>query len=195
MRVDGFRRVDRAARIKTALAAEERAQAPLVELDQKFQGFLHRARRQVTRSNGANEYIAVTQRRLCGFLQPALPCVSVFALATYGHDSMVLKRGLMQVLLAALLLVAQHVALTHQVWHLHDGKSAPVEQQNNGKKAAHSALCEFHVAFAEVLGAVGCDHAPLKVANNTVELSVNHSPPAFPANLVVPASRGPPVIL
>jgi hypothetical protein len=108
---------------------------------------------------------------------------------------MVLKRGLMQVLLAALLLVAQHAALTHQVWHLHDGKSAPVEQQNNGKKAAHSALCEFHVSFAEVLGAVSCDQAPLKIANNTVELSVNHFPPAFPANLVVPASRGPPVLL
>ena len=92
---------------------------------------------------------------------------------------MIFRRVLLQTVLAALLLVAQHVALTHQVWHLHDGKSAPVEQQNNGKKAAHSALCEFHVAFAEVLGAVGCDHAPLKVANNTVELSVNHSPPGF----------------
>ena len=108
---------------------------------------------------------------------------------------MIFRRVLLQTVLAALLLVAQHVALTHQVWHLHDGKSAPVEQQNNGKKAAHSALCEFHVAFAEVLGAVGCDHAPLKVANNTVELSVNHFPPAFSANLVVPASRGPPVLL
>lgn len=108
---------------------------------------------------------------------------------------MVFKRGLMQVLLAALLLVAQHAALTHQVMHLQHGPSVPVEQQDKGKKAAHSTLCAFHVSFAEVLGAVSCDHAPLRIANNTVELGLSHFSPAFPANLVVPASRGPPVLL
>ena len=106
-----------------------------------------------------------------------------------------MKRGLMRILLTALLLVAQHAALTHQVWHLHDGQSAPAEQQNKGQKAAHSALCEFHVSFAQVLGAVSCDKTPLKIANNKAELGSSHVPPAFPANLVVPASRGPPVIL
>ena len=108
---------------------------------------------------------------------------------------MILKRGLMQILLAALLLVAQHAALTHQVQHLQHGQSAPVEQQNNGKKAAHAALCDFHVSFAEILGAVSCDKISLKIANNSVEASFNHFPPAFPADLVVPASRGPPVLL
>lgn len=108
---------------------------------------------------------------------------------------MIFRRVLLQTALAALLLVAQHAALTHQVWHQHDGQSAPVEQQNNGKKAAHAALCDFHVSFAQVMGAVSCDKVPLKVANNTVELSFSHFPPAFRANRVVPASRGPPVIL
>lgn len=108
---------------------------------------------------------------------------------------MISRRVLLLTVLVALLLVAQHAALTHPVWHLHDGRSAPGEQQDNGKKSAHSALCEFHVSFAEVLGAVSCDKVSLKVAHNAVELSINRFAPAFPANLVVPASRGPPVLL
>ena len=108
---------------------------------------------------------------------------------------MILKRGLLQILLAALLLVAQHVALTHQVRHLQDRLPAQARQQDQKQKSAHAGLCDFHVSFAQVLGAVSCDNPPLKVASNDVELSLNHFPRAFPANLVVPASRGPPILL
>lgn len=108
---------------------------------------------------------------------------------------MMLKRGVMQVLLAALLLVAQHVALTHQVRHLQDRLPVQAQQQDPKQKTAHSALCDFHVSFAQVLGAASCDKAPLKVSNNAVELSFNQFPPAFSADLIVPASRGPPSIL
>jgi hypothetical protein len=108
---------------------------------------------------------------------------------------MILKRGLMQILLAALLLVAQYGALTHHVRHLQDRLPAQAQQQDQKQKTAHTGLCDFHVSFAEVLGAVNCTQMPLRVANNTVERGNNHFPPAFPADLVVAASRGPPVLL
>lgn len=108
---------------------------------------------------------------------------------------MMLKRGLMQLLLAALLLVAQHAALTHQTRHLQDRLPADAQQQDPQQKSADAGLCDFHVSFAQVLGAVTCAAGPLRLASNTAERSGNHFPPAFPANLVVPASRGPPVLL
>jgi hypothetical protein len=108
---------------------------------------------------------------------------------------MILRRGLMHILLAALLLVAQHGALTHQVLHAQDRLPAQSQQQDEKQKAAHSGLCDFHVSFAQLLGAINCVKLPLRLAANTVEHHGNHFPPAFPADLVVPASRGPPVLL
>ena len=108
---------------------------------------------------------------------------------------MILKRGLMQILLAALLLVAQHGALTHQLRHLQDRLPAQAQQQDQKQKSAHTALCDFHVSFAQILGAVNCAGMPPRLADNAVEPSLNHFPPAFPADLVVAASRGPPVLL
>jgi hypothetical protein len=108
---------------------------------------------------------------------------------------MILKRGLMRVLLAALLLVAQYAALTHQLRHLQDRLPAQAQQQDQKQKSAHTGLCDFHVSFAQVLGAVNCVQLPLRLASYNVERSVNHFSPAFPADLVVPASRGPPALL
>jgi hypothetical protein len=108
---------------------------------------------------------------------------------------MMLKRGLMQIVLAALLLVAQHGALTHQLRHWQDRLPAQAQQQDDKQKSAHSGLCDFHVSFAQILGAVDCATPHLRLATNTVEHHGNHFPPAFPADLVVPASRGPPAIL
>lgn len=108
---------------------------------------------------------------------------------------MVLKRGLLQILLAALLLAAQHGALTHQTRHLQDRLPAQAQQQDKKQKALHAGLCDFHVSFAQVLGAVSCDRIPPRIARNAVEPSFNHFPSAFSANGVVPASRGPPVLL
>jgi hypothetical protein len=106
---------------------------------------------------------------------------------------MILKRGLLEIMLAALLLGAQHGALTHQVRHLQDNLPAQSQQQDNGKQKSQSGLCDFHVAFIQILGAVNSAAPPLQIAANTVEFSLNHLPLAFPADLVVPASRGPPV--
>ena len=108
---------------------------------------------------------------------------------------MILKRGLLQIALAALLLVAQHGALTHQVRHLQDNLPAQSQQQDDGTRKSTSGLCDFHVAFVQILGAVNSALLPLWIALNAVECAVNHFPLAFAADLVVPASRGPPVLL
>jgi hypothetical protein len=105
------------------------------------------------------------------------------------------KRGLIEIALAALLLVAQHGALMHQIRHVPDRLPAQAQQQEPKQKSAHAGLCDFHVSFAQVLGAVNCARLPLRLASNSVEHSGNHLPLAFPADLVVAASRGPPVIL
>ncbi len=108
---------------------------------------------------------------------------------------MILKRGLLQMLLAVSLLAAQHGALTHQVRHLQDNLPTQSQQQDDGKQIPQSGLCDFHVTFVQILGVLGSAAPPLQIAGNTVESSFNHLPGAFPANLVVPASRGPPVLL
>jgi hypothetical protein len=108
---------------------------------------------------------------------------------------MILKRGFLQVLLAALLLAAQHGALTHQMRHLQGNAPVQSQQDTGGKQTSQTGLCDFHVAFVQVLGALSSVAPPLQIAVNAVERSSNHFPPAYPANLVIPASRGPPVLL
>jgi len=109
---------------------------------------------------------------------------------------MILKRGLLQMVLAASLLAAQYGALTHQVRHLQDKLPVQSQQQDDdGKQKPQSGFCDFHVTFVQILGALGSAAPPLQIACNTVESGFNHLPLAFPANLVVPASRGPPVLL
>ena len=58
---------------------------------------------------------------------------------------MSVKRGLLQLALAALLLAAQHVR---------EPLPAQSQQQDPAKNSAHAGLCKFHVSYAEVLGAV-----------------------------------------
>jgi len=108
---------------------------------------------------------------------------------------MILKRGLLQMVLAVSLLAAQHGALTHPVRHLQDNLPVQSQPQDNGKQKPQSGLCDFHVTFVQILGAVSSAAPPLRIAGNTVESGFNHLPRAFPANRVVPASRGPPVLL
>lgn len=104
-----------------------------------------------------------------------------------------MKRGLLQIVLAALLLVAQHGALAHQIRHLQD--NLPGQTHHDGKQKSQSGLCDFHVSFGQILGAVDTARFPLRIAVNAVEPGTSHVPSAFPSDLVVPASRGPPVLL
>ena len=108
---------------------------------------------------------------------------------------MILKRGFLQIALAALLLVAQHGALTHQTRHLQDHLPAQSQQHDDGKQRSQSGLCDFHVAFAQILGAVSLAALPLRLATNGAERGGGLFSHPFPATLVAPASRGPPVLL
>ena len=109
--------------------------------------------------------------------------------------TMIVKRGFLQILLAALLLVAQYAALTHGLRHWQPSQLAQSQQEEGGKQKAPSSLCDFHVAFAEVLGGVGACAAPLlalaPIGDAVGEpLDVKHT-----ARLFAPLSRGPPVLL
>ncbi len=101
----------------------------------------------------------------------------------------------MQLVCIGLLLAAQHNALTHQVLHLQDYLPVKLQKNDAAKKAVHSALCDLHGAFAEVLGAVGSAAPPLRLAANDAEQNVGLSASASPVTLVYPAARGPPALL
>ena len=105
---------------------------------------------------------------------------------------MILKRGLLQILLAALLLAAQYTALTHGIRHWQPNQLSQSQQDEGGKQKSQSGLCDFHVAFAEILGAVGSCAISFAVTVPAIDRVV--IPPASPrtAKLLVPASRGPP---
>jgi hypothetical protein len=66
-----------------------------------------------------------------------------------------LKRGLLQILLAASLLAAQHGALAHGLLHAQQNLSAESSKEDGGGQKSSASLCDFHMVFAEVLGAVG----------------------------------------
>ena len=105
-----------------------------------------------------------------------------------------LKRGLLQILLAASLLAAQHGALAHGLLHAQQNLSAESSREDGGQKSPGS-LCDFHRLFAEVLGAVGS-----AVSAPTVCVSVENPDDIFvwAGRITQPASqrsRGPPVIL
>lgn len=106
-----------------------------------------------------------------------------------------LARSLMQLVCIVVLLTAQQAALTHEIGHLYDRVPVQSLQPKEGKQGTQAASCNFHVVFAEVLGGVSSPALTLRLAANGVERSTNHFPPAFPADLVVPASRGPPILL
>ena len=151
---------------------------------------------QVGGKSGAREYSNSFSRLLCTCNPLWSKLIALrLALSTTGMAEMIIKRGLLQIVLAALLLVAQHCALSHQIRHLQHNLPSQSQQQDGGKQKALSGLCDFHVAFAEVLGAVDSFAPPLRIAANVVEHGINYFPPAFPSDLVVPASRGPPILL
>lgn len=105
--------------------------------------------------------------------------------------------------LIALLLAAQHGALTHALMHagwLAHGKSsvhAPAQtlvQDNGSRKSQAVELCAFDLAYSQVLGGVNAGHAVAFAAVEhallvTATLAVRNSVTVVPYD-----SRGPPVI-
>src|SRR5687768_4936243 len=104
-------------------------------------------------------------------------------------------RAFMQLVCIGLLIAAQQGALTHQAGHLRDRLSLQFQQHDDGKKATHSALCDYHGAFAEVLGAVASPAGPLPLAAYDAEHRAGLSPCVLAVTQVTPTARGPPVLL
>ena len=101
---------------------------------------------------------------------------------------------LLRAAFVALLLFAQQTAFDHQVGHILDG-TALQAQQSKSEQALHGGLCDFHVAFAGILGAVGsATHTP-QFAQQKAEPHIADVAHAAPSAVIVPASRGPPVSL
>ena len=116
-----------------------------------------------------------------------------------------IERGLLQLGCIIALLFAQHVALTHAIWHVHEHLPAqfqadtgythhPNRDSDDGRPSPQSGLCGFHLAFGEVLG--GAPGAGLHFV--AIDPDVERAAQPLPARLSVepvPAlSRGPPVL-
>lgn len=92
-------------------------------------------------------------------------------------------RAFWQFVWIALLLVAQHGALTHAIWHAHEYLPAHTQEsgyesqssgdRGGGPQSPQSELCGFDLAFGQVLGGVhgACQHfvAPGLAAERPVQ--------------------------
>jgi len=104
------------------------------------------------------------------------------------------KRVMLRLVLAALLLFVQHVAVAHQLAHAFDRE--PFQAQHSGAGGNfHSNLCVFHGDFASVLGAVKSAPPQLLLCAASFERPVASSRRYHTAEAVIPASRGPPPAL
>jgi len=106
-----------------------------------------------------------------------------------------LKRGILQILLAASLLAAQYAAFAHGLVHAQQNLFAAAAQEDGGGQKVPALLCDFHMVFAEVLGAVGSGASTPAMcagADNPDDVFVWHGCVAQAAEQ---RSRGPPAIL
>ena len=113
------------------------------------------------------------------------------------------KRAFLHFACALLLLVAQHGALTHSVWHLHDHFPAHEQQDSAGAEhhphddgqSSQSRLCDLHYALG-VLFAGDCGGKTAAVA---AEVSHWLAAPTgvwrVAQSTTTPPSRAPPVLL
>ena len=101
---------------------------------------------------------------------------------------------MLRLVLAAMLLFAQHVAVAHQLAHAFDRE--PFQAQHSGAGGNfHSSLCAFHGDFASVFGAVKSAPPQLLHCIADFERPVTPVHRYQTAEAVIPASRGPPLAL
>jgi hypothetical protein len=106
-----------------------------------------------------------------------------------------MKRLLFQSALVLLLLVAQDGAVWHQISHFSIDERGESHQQNGGKKIPQSALCVFHITFGTILAAVGFTAHGLGIVSSKAECEHSLQSDLALADSVIPAARGPPVLL
>jgi hypothetical protein len=110
------------------------------------------------------------------------------------------RRAFLRLILVALLLAAQHAALTHAIWHAHGDASFTqqlhaADSDAGSDPAPEQGLCLFHVAFGQVLGGShgsACHFCSPELASELIAQS------ARPYSVVLSLpfrSRAPPVLL
>jgi hypothetical protein len=104
----------------------------------------------------------------------------------------VTKRVFLQIVLAALLLFGQQVALTHGVSHAHG--PAP-EHQESGKGSFQSGSCNLHGVYSQILGAMPASPAAHSEQSLLLEQVAAAALPCAAAQALAPLSRGPPALL
>lgn len=110
------------------------------------------------------------------------------------------RRAIISVACAALLLSGQQIATTHQVWHLVQDASqphAPVQSDGKDHRPAspQKELCGLHAVLGAVVGVMGCDGAAVALAEGgAVKVATidGSAPLAYP---VTATSRDPPSLL
>jgi len=109
------------------------------------------------------------------------------------------RRAYLQYFCVFLLLVAQQGALTHAVWHAHDGHHSHAHEQDGAHEdespSIQSTLCAFDMAFGQVLGGTHGGTMALAYAPIVLERFHDLTTPRLRAEAVSPKSRGPPALL
>jgi len=104
-----------------------------------------------------------------------------------------------RIVLVAALLLAQHSALAHLIWHAAAGHAQDAEASASPEPSvvisAEEELCGFHTSLGTVLGAVGSASAPCPIAEVPQYQSFPVAASAFAAQAALPHSTGPPVFL
>jgi len=116
---------------------------------------------------------------------------------------MMAKRSALHFLCALLLLVAQHGALTHSVWHL--GNPLPAQEHHEHAGAAHddgdaghssqSKLCDLHAALGTLLAGGCAGQAVVALTDLSHELVTAPAIWRVAESTATPHSRAPPVLL
>jgi len=115
---------------------------------------------------------------------------------------MMARRSTLHFLCALLLLVAQHGALTHSVWHL--GNQLPAHEHHDSAGAAHghdddghtsqSKLCDLHAVLGTLLTG-GCAGLPaVALTDLSHELASAFATWRVAESTATPRSRAPPVL-
>src|SRR5262245_48154333 len=111
-----------------------------------------------------------------------------------------MRRAFLRLILVALLLAAQHAALTHAIWHAYrDGPSAhQIHASDSETGRGHlpeQRLCVFDVAFGQVLGATHGSPSHFCALELTSELIALSARPYAGVVSLSFHSRAPPVLL
>jgi hypothetical protein len=119
-----------------------------------------------------------------------------------------MRRALLQLLLAGLLLAGQHGALSHAVWHLHDFLPGHGHHEHAGDTPEHAGnahehgdehssqadLCGLHAAFDTMLSG-GAAAPPLLLAADVADIAPAAAPVRHDAQTRVAFhSRAPPAV-